>query len=93
MLIKTAKTAGFCYGVKRAVERVYSGVENGEALSTLGSLIHNRQVVDDLESKGVYAYSSIDEIPKGSKVVIRTHGVGKDIIDALNEKGDRKSVV
>ena len=85
-MIKVAKTAGFCYGVKRAVDRVYKGIEDGEKLSTLGHLIHNRQVVDDLKSYGVEAFSSIDEIPENSKTVIRTHGVGKDIIDDLKEK-------
>lgn len=85
-MIKVAKTAGFCYGVKRAIDRVYEGIENGEKLSTYGNLIHNRQVVDDLASHGVFSYSSIDEIPQNFKTIIRTHGVGKDIIDRLNEK-------
>ena len=82
-MIKVAKTAGFCYGVKRAVDRVYEGIEKGEKLSTLGDLIHNKQVVSDLESHGVFSYSSTDEIPKDSKTVIRTHGVGKNIVDSL----------
>ncbi len=85
-MIKVAKTAGFCYGVKRAVDRVYKGISEGEKLSTFGNLIHNRQVVEDLKKHGVYAYSSIDEIPKDSKTVIRTHGVGKNIIDVLKEE-------
>lgn len=86
-LIKVAKTAGFCYGVKRAVDRVYEEIEKGEKISTLGELIHNKQVVSDLEKYGVYAYSSINEIPRASKVIIRTHGVGKNIIDELENRG------
>lgn len=82
-MIKVAKTAGFCYGVKRAVDRVYEGIEKGERLATFGDLIHNKQVVSDLEAHGVFSYSSIDEIPKDVKTVIRTHGVGKNIIDSL----------
>ena len=86
-MIKVAKTAGFCYGVKRAVDRVYKGIEDGEKLSTFGELIHNRQVVEDLEKHGVFSYSEIDKIPENSKVVIRTHGVGKSVIDKLEEAG------
>lgn len=82
-----AKTAGFCYGVKRAVDRVYKGIEDNEKIATFGDLIHNRQVVDDLEKHGVFSYSDIDQIPQNTKVVIRTHGVGKGVIDSLSEKG------
>ena len=58
MEIKVAKTAGFCYGVKRAVDKVYEVLEQGGKIATLGALIHNRQVIDDLAEKGVYAYDS-----------------------------------
>ena len=54
-MINVAKTAGFCYGVKRAVDDVYKEIENGKKIATLGPLIHNRQVIEDLASKGVYA--------------------------------------
>lgn len=85
--IKIAKTAGFCYGVRRAVDSVYAFVANGEKIATLGALIHNRQVVDDLKSKGVEVYDSVADVPCGVKLVIRTHGVGADVIDTIKNKG------
>ena len=83
-MINVAKTAGFCYGVKRAVDDVYKEIENGKKIATLGPLIHNRQVIEDLASKGVYAYDSIEDIPSDHTVVIRAHGVPKDIYDKMN---------
>ena len=88
-MIEIAKTAGFCYGVKRAVDKVYSAIDEGRKIATLGPLIHNQQVVDDLEKKGVKAYNNISEIPCDTAVVVRTHGVKKSVIDAL---GDREYI-
>lgn len=82
-MIRVAKTAGFCYGVKRAVDGVYSEIEKEEKIATLGHLIHNRQVIEDLEAKGVYSFESVSEIPKEYTVVIRAHGVGKDVYEEL----------
>ncbi len=86
-MIEVAKTAGFCFGVKRAVDEVYRMVENGHNVATLGELIHNPQVVDDLKSRGAFSYEKITDIPKGVKVVIRTHGVGKAVVDELLDRG------
>ncbi|MCH5321340.1 MAG: bifunctional 4-hydroxy-3-methylbut-2-enyl diphosphate reductase/30S ribosomal protein S1 [Eubacterium sp.] len=86
-LIKLAKTAGFCFGVDRAVNLVYELVEKGEKVCTLGPIIHNSQLVADLESKGVKIIDSIENCPKGYTVVIRTHGVEKNVIDSAVEKG------
>jgi len=86
-MVKLAKTAGFCYGVSRAVNRVYECAGNGEKICTYGKLIHNRQVVDELASMGVYSYDSISEIPEGVKVIIRTHGVPAETYRELEEKG------
>ena len=83
-MINIAKTAGFCYGVKRAVDDVYKEIENGKKIATLGPLIHNRQVIEDLASKGVYAYDSIEDIPSDHTVVIRAHGVPKAVYDKMN---------
>ncbi|MGN0534152.1 MAG: 4-hydroxy-3-methylbut-2-enyl diphosphate reductase, partial [Eubacterium sp.] len=80
-MIKLAKTAGFCFGVDRAVNLVYEMVEKGERVCTLGPIIHNSQLVADLEAKGVKIINSIDECPHGYTVVIRTHGVEKSVID------------
>ncbi|MDE6862822.1 MAG: bifunctional 4-hydroxy-3-methylbut-2-enyl diphosphate reductase/30S ribosomal protein S1 [Eubacterium sp.] len=85
MMIKLAKTAGFCFGVDRAVNLVYELVEKGERVCTLGPIIHNSQLVADLESKGVKIIDDISECPDGYTVVIRTHGVEKTVIDRAGD--------
>ena len=87
MSVKTAKTAGFCYGVKRAVDEVYKLVEAGEKIGTLGELIHNHTVIDDLEAKGVMIYDDISQAQPDRKIVIRTHGVKKEIADEIKNRG------
>ena len=84
-MIKLAKTAGFCFGVDRAVNLVYELVAKGEKVCTLGPIIHNSQLVADLESKGVKIINDISECPEGYTVVIRTHGVEKTVIDSADE--------
>ena len=86
-MVRLAKTAGFCYGVKRAVDEVYAAMERGQKICTLGKLIHNEQVVSDLKKNGVYSYNSIDEIPDNTRVIIRTHGVPESVYKALDEQG------
>lgn len=86
MEINVAKTAGFCYGVKRAVDKVYDVLNNGGKIATLGALIHNRQVIEDLASRGVYAYSSPEEIPEDCTIVIRAHGVGEDVYKRIGDR-------
>lgn len=85
MLIKVAETAGFCFGVDRAVNLVYKLLDNGTKVATLGPIIHNPQLVDDLQSHGVVTVNSIDEVPEGYTVVIRTHGVPKNQVDIIKE--------
>ena len=82
-----AKTAGFCFGVDRAVNLVYELVEKGVKVCTLGPIIHNAQLVADLESKGVKIINTVDEAPDGYTVVVRTHGVEKEVLDTLAQRG------
>ena len=85
-----AKTAGFCFGVQRAVDKVYELIDScQDRLFTLGPIIHNEEVVNDLEKKGVRVASEeeLKTLPKGSTVVIRSHGVGKKVYDQLKECG------
>ena len=84
MEIKLAETAGFCFGVKRAMNIALG--QKGNKIYTLGPLIHNTQAVARLKEQGIMPSDSIDDIPDGSKVIIRTHGVGKDIYDRLSQK-------
>ncbi len=84
--IVLAKTAGFCFGVDRAVNLVYDLVNEGKKVCTLGPIIHNAQLVADLESKGVKIIDDISETPNGYTVVVRTHGVEKNVLDELEKK-------
>lgn len=84
--IKTAKRAGFCFGVKRAVDLAFAAAEEGSKVFTLGPIIHNPQVIEKLKAKGVVPTDSIHG--KGIKtLIVRTHGVPRDVSKALTEKG------
>jgi len=82
-----AKTAGFCFGVSRAVELVEECIRTGQRAVTLGPIIHNRHVVADLAARGVEAVSSVDEIPEGAAVIIRSHGVSREIYEKIEARG------
>ncbi|MBR4015683.1 MAG: bifunctional 4-hydroxy-3-methylbut-2-enyl diphosphate reductase/30S ribosomal protein S1 [Anaerotignum sp.] len=86
--IKVAESAGFCFGVKRAIEMAYEQIEKNtdDALYSYGPLIHNKEVTGDLEKKGLHIIDDLSGVDKGT-VVIRSHGVGKALYDALEEKG------
>lgn len=85
--IKLAGTAGFCFGVNRAVDLVYAMLGEGRTVYTLGPIIHNPQVVADLERRGVVIVKEIGEVPQGAVLVVRTHGVPADVIQAIRERG------
>ncbi len=89
MEVRLAKTAGFCFGVKRAVEKVYEGIGTNDRIYTFGPIIHNEQVVRDLEEKGVVVVNSVDELSSLEKgtVIIRSHGVSRDIYEKIKEAG------
>ena len=92
MKVKVAETAGFCFGVKRAVDKVYELISTEQKpIYTLGPIIHNEGVVADLEARGVHVITeadldSPDDTLQNGTVVIRSHGVGKPIYDKLKEK-------
>ena len=90
--VVVAKTAGFCFGVKRAVDKVYDSIEkNGQdkQIYTYGPIIHNEEVVKDLESKGVKVINSMEELKAihDGIIVIRSHGVKKEVYDIIRENG------
>ena len=90
MDVTVAKTAGFCFGVNRAVEKVYEQIEKGKTpIYTFGPIIHNEEVVRDLEERGVKVLETAEELRQltDGVVVIRSHGVGKDIYDILERNG------
>ncbi len=87
MEVILAKTAGFCFGVKRAVDTVYEQTGKGNVY-TYGPIIHNEEVVKDLESKGVMVLENVEELEalKEGTIVIRSHGVDRHIYDIISEK-------
>ena len=93
MEVRIAKTAGFCFGVKRAVATVYEEIKNGkdkqEIIYTYGPIIHNEQVVSDLENKGVrviHGKEDLKSITEGT-VIIRSHGVDRETYDMIRSQG------
>ena len=86
MEIRLAKTAGFCFGVDRAVKLTYDLLAQGRKVATLGPLIHNAQVVADLEEKGAVTCPDIDAVPDGYEVIIRSHGVPRTVYDKISTR-------
>lgn len=89
MEVKVAKTAGFCFGVKRAVEKVYEVADAKEGpVYTYGPIIHNEEVVSDLEKRGVQVLETEEDLRnlKEGTVIIRSHGVPECIYALLKEK-------
>ena len=88
MEVTLAKSAGFCFGVKRAVDMVYEEAGKGEKVYTFGPIIHNEEVVSDLKSKGVEVINTIEELSqiKNATVIIRSHGVAKSVYDMLERQ-------
>ena len=89
MEVKLAECAGFCFGVKRAVDQVYEQIETGKTIYTYGPIVHNEEVVKDLEAKGVKVIETREELEKleAGSVIIRAHGVPRDIYELLEKKG------
>lgn len=84
--ICTAKTAGFCFGVDRAVKIVYNELDNRNNVVTLGPIIHNKNVVSDLEARGCRSVA-LDEVRPEHTVIIRSHGVGRKVYESLSQLG------
>ncbi|MBQ7725859.1 MAG: bifunctional 4-hydroxy-3-methylbut-2-enyl diphosphate reductase/30S ribosomal protein S1 [Clostridia bacterium] len=89
MTVTLAETAGFCFGVNRAVETVYSLLDQEEKVCTLGPIIHNPQLVEELAARGVRIVSSPEEVGPGEILVIRSHGVAPEVIENAARTGVR----
>ena len=89
MEVLLAKSAGFCFGVKRAVDQVYELAQTGRRIYTFGPIIHNEEVVGDLEKKGVSVIADETELAgiKEGVVVIRSHGVAKSVYEQIERQG------
>ncbi|MEQ2455183.1 bifunctional 4-hydroxy-3-methylbut-2-enyl diphosphate reductase/30S ribosomal protein S1 [Flavonifractor hominis] len=86
MKLELAKSAGFCYGVRRAVHMAEVEAETGRPCVMLGPIIHNRDVIEYLERKGIGLVHSPEEVPEGSGVLIRSHGEARAIHEALAKR-------
>lgn len=84
--IRVAESAGFCFGVKRAIEMAYEAIGVEPKLYSYGQLIHNKTVTDDLASKGLQIVENLDGLTEGT-LLIRSHGVGKALYDEAEAKG------
>ena len=87
MSIQVAKSAGFCFGVNRAVELVENAARGEEKVCTLGPIIHNRHAVAHFEDMGVRVIEKPEDAKAGQTVVIRSHGVTKAVYEALEKQG------
>jgi (E)-4-hydroxy-3-methyl-but-2-enyl pyrophosphate reductase len=87
MQITVASSAGFCFGVNRAVKMVSELLDEGKKVCTLGPIIHNPQTLKEFEERGVTIAKSVAEAPQDATLVIRSHGVGQNIYDQIAERG------
>ncbi len=85
--VVVAKTAGFCFGVDRAVNMAYDTAKNGGRVFTLGPIIHNPNVVADLKASGIDVINSPLDAVEGDTVIIRSHGVGEEVYKQLEDRG------
>ena len=89
MKVMLAKSAGFCYGVRRAVELAEQTAGDGEPCVMLGSIIHNQDVIGRLEERGLKVVQRPDEVPAGCRVIIRSHGESRAVYKALQARNAR----
>ena len=81
MITEKARSAGFCFGVARAMDITEGQISLGKKVVTLGPLIHNPQVVESLRARGVVSVDRVEDVPKGATMIIRSHGVPKETYD------------
>ena len=89
MKIRIANSAGFCYGVRRAVELAEGAARSGEPCVMLGPIIHNQDMMDHLARHGLRAVVRPEEVPEGSEVIIRSHGESRAVHEGLHARGVR----
>ena len=87
MKIVLARSAGFCYGVRRAVELAEETAKKGDPCVMLGSIIHNQDMIDHLAKQGMHCIDCVEEVPAGSFVIVRSHGESRAVHQALQDRG------
>jgi len=86
MKITLAENRGFCPGVRRAVQMAHQALQQYGSVTSLGHLIHNQQVVNDLMAKGLRVVEDVAEVPEGSVLLIRSHGVSPAVIEQAKQR-------
>ncbi len=85
--ITLAETAGFCFGVDRAIKLIEKLLDEGKSVATLGPIIHNTQVIEDFKKRGVYVVENASEVKEGTVLVLRTHGVTEEVLADVKKSG------
>jgi 4-hydroxy-3-methylbut-2-enyl diphosphate reductase len=85
--VRIAKRTGFCYGVREAIDKAKEASAAGKTTHTLGQVVHNEGVVQDLQELGIRTVETLDEVDHGAAVVIRAHGVRPDVMERANARG------
>ena len=85
--ITLAETAGFCFGVDRAIKLIEKLLSEGKRVATLGPIIHNTQVIEDFKNRGVYIVEHPKEVEKDTVLVLRTHGVTEEVLEEVKNSG------
>ncbi|HSO30164.1 MAG TPA: hypothetical protein VLS28_09680 [Candidatus Sulfomarinibacteraceae bacterium] len=85
--IRIAKRTGFCYGVREAIDKAKESSAAGKATHTLGQVVHNEGVVQDLQALGIRTVDTLDDVDHGAAVVIRAHGVRPEVMDRASSRG------
>ncbi len=85
--IRIAKRTGFCYGVREAIDKAKEASAAGKTTHTLGQVVHNEGVVNDLQALGIQTVETLDDVDHGAAVVIRAHGVRPEVMDRATSRG------
>src|ERR1700675_2448329 len=85
--VRIAKRAGFCYGVREAIDKAKEASSAGKTTHTLGQVVHNEGVVRDLQALGIQTVETLDDVDRGAAVVIRAHGVRPDVMARAEDRG------
>jgi 4-hydroxy-3-methylbut-2-enyl diphosphate reductase len=85
--VRVARRTGFCYGVREAIDAARLAAAQGKTTHTLGHVVHNEGVIDDLRRQGIRTVDSLDDVREGAAVVIRAHGVTPEVMDSAEQRG------
>jgi 4-hydroxy-3-methylbut-2-enyl diphosphate reductase len=85
--VRIARRTGFCYGVREAIDKAKEASAAGKPTTTLGQVVHNEGVVQELQEMGIRTVDSLDDVDHGAAVVIRAHGVRPDVMERANARG------